>query len=265
MVGISTWTIPSGRGRNCTANGLLKSPKLSLLAAARLSHRGACRKTPAPRLPARFIKTSYLTQGIGRPVSGVVVAICEEAARSVSLIEQRAARPLTAAAVIPRLPSARTEMNRSESPVTATSERSAQGRVSDHWRWLAVIPTALIGGWLGRICGGVLIVPRDAHGIADLVPLFTLMPSGLGFTLAGALVAPRFRLRVALVLAMYCSGLALFVHLLLPLRIGRVNYLHAAGEFLGAVGAVLICRWLVMLDRSKAKVSCVELRARKNT
>ncbi|MFO0819144.1 MAG: hypothetical protein U1A77_14455 [Pirellulales bacterium] len=146
-------------------------------------------------------------------------------------------------------------MDRSESPVTPASARPAHGRVAERGRWLAVIPMALVGRWLGRVCGGAFFMLRDVDGMADLVSLFSLMPSSFGFTLAGALVAPRFRLRVAMVLAVSCSGLAVLSHLLLPLRVGRSNYLHAAGESLGAVGAVLICRWLATRaekDRSLA-------------
>ena len=130
------------------------------------------------------------------------------------------------------------------SPTVDNSELPVRRPIPDWLRWLAVIPAALIGGWLGRSCGAVFNVLRDVGGVEHVVPFLVLLPGGLGFTLAGALVAPRRRRTIAVGLAVLSVGQTLLVHLLLPMRLGRVNYLHAAGECLGAMAGVMLVRYL---------------------
>lgn len=135
-------------------------------------------------------------------------------------------------------------------PIIDNSEAPDREPVPDWLRWLAVIPAALIGGWLGRGCGAVFNVLRDVGGVEHVVPFFVLLPGGLGFTIAGALVAPRRRRTIAVGLAVLSVGQTLLVHLLLPTRLGRVNYLHAVGECLGAIAGVML---VLFLDRQTAR------------
>ncbi len=111
-------------------------------------------------------------------------------------------------------------------------------------RWIAIVPAAVIAGWLfagvfGFLLSRIGIDLRGSAYPAFLFPLLQLLPSGLAFTVAGALIAPRSRVIVAIVLAIVCISLSILRHIVGQSSPGLTNYMHVSGELLGAVIGVL--------------------------
>ena len=85
-------------------------------------------------------------------------------------------------------------------------------------RWFGMLPAAFFASWF---FGGVLSFPLSlvgtdlrGSGYSDfLFPLQQLLPSGVAFTLAGALVAPRLRVATAMSLAALCVLMSVQIHI----------------------------------------------------
>jgi hypothetical protein len=129
----------------------------------------------------------------------------------------------------------------SDSQPSASAEQRAPRTPLDLLHWVGMVPASLLGGWFGRSVGGLFLFLRNLGYPEYLFPLMFLLPSGLVFTVAGTLVAPRYRIAVAIGLTALCLIQSLVIHILMPSSPGLVNYMHSIGESLGAtLGAILI-------------------------
>ena len=81
--------------------------------------------------------------------------------------------------------------------------------------------------------------------------MLLLVPSGFAFVFAGALVAPRYKLVVAVCLATVSAILSLLIHVLTQPNPGIVNYMNSTGEFLGGLLAVAVIMVLKLIRREK--------------
>ena len=107
-------------------------------------------------------------------------------------------------------------------------------------RWLAVLPVAVMAGWLApRIAFLVMTnLGVDLRGPAYpafLFPLWQLLPSGIAFTALGGLVAPSRLMTTTTTLAVLYTAMSLLIHVLLPSHVGMTNYMHFLGASLGTV------------------------------
>ena len=129
----------------------------------------------------------------------------------------------------------------SNSQPSDSTERRTSPTSFDALRWFLMVPAALLAGWLGRSLGGLFLFLRSPVYPEFLFPLLMLLPSGMAFTVAGALVAPRYRIAVAIGLTVLCVTQSIGIHILMPSSPGLVNYMHSLGESLGStLGAILI-------------------------
>jgi hypothetical protein len=112
-------------------------------------------------------------------------------------------------------------------------------------RWIAVLPGAVIGSLAAKVVGGILgllitalislggtVDPHSVYYYEYLVLLFVHFPRGLGFVLAGAVIAPRFRLITAVLLGLFWTCQSLMIHVLGQQNPGYNNYTHFAAETL---------------------------------
>ena len=106
------------------------------------------------------------------------------------------------------------------------------------------------GGWLGNQLSGLFIFLRSPIFPEFLFPLLFLVPRGLGWTLGGALIAPRRRIVPASVLAVVCLSLSVNRHILTQRELDLTRYMHATGESLGALTKVVIVAYLVMRPKT---------------
>ena len=131
-------------------------------------------------------------------------------------------------------------------------------------RWLAVIPAAILAGWVAHLVLGT--VTAVVSGVANrlfseswrYVPLLLYYaPKHAAFVMAGAKVAPR-PLPTAVVLAAAAIILSLMTHILSQGRIGLMNYLHFTAE---SVGAVIGVAYIYTARRSAIPTSSVSIAA----
>lgn len=138
----------------------------------------------------------------------------------------------------------------SYSQPSASAERRTPRTPLDLLRWLIMIPTSLLAGWLGRSLGGLFLFLRNPGYPEYLFPLMFLLPSGLVFTVAGAFVAPRYRIAVAIGLTALCMMQSFGIHILMQSTPGLVNYMHSIGESLGSTLGAILTTFLVWKSRN---------------
>jgi cytosine/uracil/thiamine/allantoin permease len=102
---------------------------------------------------------------------------------------------------------------------------------------------------LGAGVGSVFVFTRNPGYAEFLFPLLFLLPSGVAFTLVGAMVAPRYRVAIAICLAAWCSIQSLCVHIITQPSPGLTNYMHATGQTLGSVIGVASVLYFVIRAR----------------
>jgi len=110
-------------------------------------------------------------------------------------------------------------------------------------RWLAVIPAAILAGWVAHFAFGMLslVVARVlSESISYYVRLLLYYaPKDAAFVIVGAKIAPR-PMATAVALAVAAIAVSLMVHILGQRTVGVTNYLHFTAESAGAVlGAAL--------------------------
>ncbi len=105
-------------------------------------------------------------------------------------------------------------------------------------RWLAVLPAAILAGWIAHFAFGVVsvLVARLLSESATYYVRLLLYyaPQNAAFVIVGAKIAPR-PLATAVVLAVAAIALSLLVHILGQRTVGVTNYLHFTVESTGAV------------------------------
>jgi hypothetical protein len=116
-------------------------------------------------------------------------------------------------------------------------------------RWILFVPAAVVASWLGAGVGSVFVFTRNPGYAEFLFPLLFLLPSGVAFTLVGAMVAPRYRVAIAICLAAWCSIQSLCVHIITQPSPGLTNYMHATGQTLGSVIGVASVLYFVIRAR----------------
>jgi hypothetical protein len=105
-------------------------------------------------------------------------------------------------------------------------------------RWLAVLPAAIVAGWVAHMVFG--LVSAAVAGLVGEAASYYLRlllyyaPKNAAFVLAGAFTSPR-PLPTAIVLAVVSIGLSLVIHILGQQRVGPTNYWHFAAEAFGAL------------------------------
>ena len=110
-------------------------------------------------------------------------------------------------------------------------------------RWLAVVPAAVLAGWVAHVACGMLSM-AVASTLSESASLYVRLllyyaPKDAAFVIAGAKIAPR-PLATAVALAVAATAISLMVHILVPRTVGVTNYLHFAAESAGAIfGAAL--------------------------
>ncbi len=105
-------------------------------------------------------------------------------------------------------------------------------------RWLAVIPVAILAGYvvdfaLGAVCA-VAAQFLSASATHYLRLLLCYAPKNAAFVFAGATVSP-WPVPTAIVLATAAIVISLLVHILGQRTPGLTNYLHFAAETIGAL------------------------------
>ncbi len=110
------------------------------------------------------------------------------------------------------------------------------------------MPAAMVSSWLFAGVFDFLLsrIGVDLRGPAYpafVFPFVQLLPSGLAFSLVGALMASRSRVTTAIILAAICILLSLLQHVIGQSTPGLTNYMHATGESLGALVGVLYWVW----------------------
>ena len=123
-------------------------------------------------------------------------------------------------------------------------------------RWVAVLPTAYFASWvLGGVVGLLLsLIGTELRGPGYpefLFPLQQLLPGGIAFTLVGALMAPRLRVATAMSLAALCILMSVQIHIVGQSNPGLTNYMHSAGQSLGAVVGVGAVVYLARRSRQR--------------
>ena len=121
-------------------------------------------------------------------------------------------------------------------------------------RWFAVVPAAVLAGWLAHNFGGLFLFLREPFYPQFLFPLAFLIPAGAGFTFVGALTAPSRRIRTAIFLAACCMFLSLQRHIFGQQNPGLTNYMHSTGESLGAAIGVAAVIYLGVRARRRLPV-----------
>jgi hypothetical protein len=126
-------------------------------------------------------------------------------------------------------------------------------------RWLLLVPAALLASGVVTFIIGTFVrairgssVPLNSSSIsfwAIAVPLYVL-PEFV-FVIAGASIAPRKQLPVALVLMLFGGVLSLLKHVVLQqlggTSLGPTNYTHFGLELAGLVAGV-VCIWRLKID-----------------
>jgi len=110
-------------------------------------------------------------------------------------------------------------------------------------RWAGVLPAAALAGFaVGFVAnmglGAVVSVLGESAQqpfVSYLLLLLFYVPKEAAFVVAGAKVAPRFRLTTATVLAALRLVLSLATHVLTQAHRGVTNYQHLALEWTGAL------------------------------
>jgi hypothetical protein len=117
----------------------------------------------------------------------------------------------------------------------STDDRLSAGQTHT-LRWLAVLPAAILAGWLAHLVFGTasVVVARLVWQSYVVRLLLYYVPKDAAFVLVGAKVAPRPR-ATAVVLAAAAIAMSLAVHILGQRTVGVTNYLHFAAESVGAV------------------------------
>jgi hypothetical protein len=110
-------------------------------------------------------------------------------------------------------------------------------------RWLAVIPAAILAGWITHVAFGLVsmvvvkVLPESISYYVRL--LLCYAPQNACFVIVGAKIAPR-QLVTAVALAAAAIAMSLLVHILGQRTVGVTNCLHFTAETAGAVlGATL--------------------------
>jgi len=114
----------------------------------------------------------------------------------------------------------------------STDDRPAVTRTHTLLRWLAVLPAAILAGWIAHFAFGLLslavasVLSESAANYARLLLYYA--PKDAAFVIVGARVAPR-PLATAVVLAVAAMAVSLLVHILGQSTVGVTNYLHFMG------------------------------------
>src|SRR5438477_9351121 len=103
------------------------------------------------------------------------------------------------------------------------------------FRWVCVLPAAIVVGTAADYIVGLLAMALRAASLSAFDTwrwLFGLgyVPRDAAVVFAAAMVAPRYQVTTALVLAVGEIGLALTAHVLRPSTVGFTNYAHFAAE-----------------------------------
>lgn len=132
--------------------------------------------------------------------------------------------------------------------VNSSSELTRKQKAIELLRWVGVLPAAILARLAVPIIVGNLMrfgmyVGWFSQGGSGLVYYLQLVlfyfPKEAAFVIAGAKMAPRYRLATCIILAVAAILMSLIVHMLGQSNVGLVNYMHFAAESLGAVcGAV---------------------------
>ena len=105
------------------------------------------------------------------------------------------------------------DRERPEKPVPPSESFASEPRgmtAIEPLRWLAVLPVAIGAGWVGGMISGLAYLLFSLGGAIDLrgagysdalLSLLVYVPNGVGFSLGGAMMAPRLRLTTAGTLA----------------------------------------------------------------
>src|SRR5438105_1250612 len=123
-------------------------------------------------------------------------------------------------------------------------------------RWICVLPAAIVVGTAAKYVLGLLAMALRTASLSAFGTwgrwLFGIghVPMGAAVVFAAAMVAPRYHVTTALVLATGKIGLALTAHILRPTTVGFVNYAHFAAESLGAVCGVICVAAIVHRRRT---------------
>ncbi|HWB08048.1 MAG TPA: hypothetical protein VG826_02300 [Pirellulales bacterium] len=136
-----------------------------------------------------------------------------------------------------------------------------------HWlRWAAVL--ALVYSALGALVYSALVPgayarrPAPLAAVQNLVFMFDYPLRQTAFVVAGALVAPRFRLATAIVFAALNLAFAFWGHVLAtggPWWSWTINYTHFTLETLGAMLGVAYVFWSEKTKRSVASAPPLQL------
>jgi hypothetical protein len=103
------------------------------------------------------------------------------------------------------------------------------------FRWLFLLPTALIASQLAELPGQLVVSLFAAPDLARYASLLLVyIPQTAAFVVVGALLAPERKQLTALVLALLAVTMALLAHLLNPQVVGLSNILHFSAESIGA-------------------------------
>lgn len=130
-------------------------------------------------------------------------------------------------------------------------------------RWLCVLPAAYFASWLfgSAVVFLFSLVGAELRGSgypAFLFPLLQTLPSGIAFTLVGALVAPSRQTATATLLATLFIPMSLVIHILGQSNPGLTNYMHAIGGSLGAVSGVAVVLYLGVRARKRTTVATAD-------
>lgn len=111
-------------------------------------------------------------------------------------------------------------------------------------RAAAIVPVALLAGYLGWNLGGMFGLLRGTGSPESLLQFLSHVPSGMALVWGGAAVAPRRHVIVASVLACCGALLSLQTHIFGQSSPGLNNVLHVSGECTGLLlGIWLTAKW----------------------
>lgn len=133
-------------------------------------------------------------------------------------------------------------------PMNSFSNLTTTAKAVEVLRWIGVLPVAVLCQSLYHMIVMALFLTKATVGgevpqrsaLVDFLYLLIYYPPHVAlFVIAGAMVAPRFRLATAILLAVLAIALSLTIHVLLPDNVGVNNYKHFTAESAGAIGGLV--------------------------
>lgn len=135
-------------------------------------------------------------------------------------------------------------------------------RRPSRWRWLAVLPVAILASMIVHQMSGLLIrgliglgayQPGETSLAAFVAMVLAHLPHELAFVAVGGALAPSHRRLTSIVLAVLAVTLSLLTHILVQQHVGATNWLHFSLEAAGAAGGVIGISWRVPVDSDRSE------------